>query len=65
MVDIGIMRVVMVQLFVEMRVRMIPGNIPLMVVPMMFFWVMMQVLMLHRNVVVLMGMPFGRQNQGS
>ena len=62
-VDVGGVRVVMVKWFVEMRVRMITGCFSLVGVPSVF-GVMVQVLVLDRDMVVLMRVPFSREHQG-
>jgi hypothetical protein len=63
-VDVGSVRMVMVQRFVEMWVRMITGCFSLMGVHMVFFGVMVQVLVLDRDMVVLMRVSFSREDQG-
>ena len=63
-VDIRGMRVFMVKWFMEMGMRMIPGKIAIMVMHMVFFGVMVEVLMLDRDMMVPMHMLLGRENQG-
>jgi len=61
--EVGRVRMVMVQRFVEMRMCMIPGS-SVMAMHMVFFGVLMEVLMLDRSMVVLMLMPLGCEDQG-
>ena len=63
-VDIGCVRVVMVQRFMDMGMRMVPGSFSLMLMFMVFFGVMVEVFMLDRDVVVPMHMLLGCENQG-
>jgi hypothetical protein len=62
-VDIGGVRVLVVQGFMDMRMRMIPGYFPLVVVHMMCVGVMMEVLVRDRDMVVPMRMVLGCENQ--
>ena len=64
-VDIRRVRVVVVQGFMDMGMRVVCVSVSLMVMLMVFFRMMVEMLMFDQDMMVKMGMFVGRKNQGT